>query len=254
MSVLGSNLPTFRSVQLDFAAHIRNPEAHPRPADVEPRRMAIYVRLFFNNIKNFVDTAFPIARKIVGEEAWHVLVREFVHKHASQSPYFLQVSEEFMTFLSERGLDDLPPFLLELCHYEWVELSLDMAVEEFPASNQDSVGDPLGAYRVSPLMRVLVYDYPVHQIGVDFQPEAPPGSPTFLIVYRNADFAVRFMESNPVTHRLVELLKDQTAAEALTQIQSELAAGGRDVPLQQVEDQGLQTLTHLCRLGIIMTR
>ncbi len=254
MPVLGSNLPAFRSVQLDFAAHIRNPEVHPRPADVEPRRMAIYVRLFFNNIKTFVDSAFPITRKIVGEEAWTALVREFVHKHASQSPYFLQVSEEFMTFLSERGLDGLPPFLLELCHYEWVELSLDMAVEEFAATGQEGASDPLGAYRVSPLMRALVYDYPVHQIGVDFQPTEPPGSPTFLIVYRNADLEVRFMESNPVTHRLVELLKDQAGAAALAQIHSELAAGGRDVSLQQVEKQGIQTLTHLSSLGIIMTR
>ena len=249
--MLGSNLPAFRSVQLDFATHIRNPEANPPPADVEPRRMQIYVNLFFNNIKSFVDSAFPVSRQVIGEAAWHDLVREFVHLHASQSPYFLQVSEEFMTYLSERGLEGLPPFLLELCHYEWVELSLDVAVDDGSAAD-DASADPLGSYRISPLMRALVYDYPVHQIGAANQPEALPAAPTFLIVYRNPALEVRFMESNPVTHRLVELLGQRSAADAFAQIGVELREGGRDIAQEKVEAQGLQTLTHLRDLGIIM--
>ncbi len=250
MPLPGSNLPAFRSVQLDFAAHIRNPEVNPRPADVEPRRMQIYLDLFFNNIKNFLDSAFPIARKVVGEEKWHALAREFVHLHPSQSPYFLEISEEFLSFLQARGLHDLPPFLLELCHYEWVELALDVADLEPPAAALE--GDVLGTHVVSPLMRALVYDYPVHQIGVDHQPAQPPAAPTFLIVYRNPELKVRFMESNPVTHRLVGLLETLSAADALEQIRRELAEGGRDVSQTAMQAQGLQTLTHLHELGIIM--
>ncbi len=250
MSLPGSNLPAFRSVQLDFAAHIRNPDVNPRPADVEPRRMQIYLDLFFNNIKSFLDSAFPVAARIVGEERWRTLVREFVHLHPSQSPYFLQISEEFLIFLQTRGLHDLPPFLLELCHYEWVELGLDVADVDSPATAE--TGAQLGGYIVSPLMQALVYDYPVHQIGVDHQPTHPPEVPTFLIVYRNADLEVRFMESNPVTHRLVDLLGNVSAADALEQIRRELAEGGREVSQAAMQAQGVQTLTHLRELGIIM--
>ena len=95
----GSNLPEFRSVQLDFAGHIRDPENNPVPVGIEPRRMKIYAELFYNNIKSFLDSAFPIAKQIVGEAGWHNLAREFLHLHGSESPYFLQISEEFLTFL-----------------------------------------------------------------------------------------------------------------------------------------------------------
>ena len=248
----GSNMPEFRSVQLDFAAHIRNPDINPRPADIEPRRMKIYVDLFYNNIKSFLDSAFPIAKEILGDDRWRALAREFVHRHPSESPYFLQISEEFLTFLHDRGLDDLPPFLLELCHYEWVELSLDVAVDDAVAEDCDADGDLLEELVVSPLYRALGYAYPVHQIGVDNQPQTPPAVPTFLVVYRNEALKVRFIESNPLTHRLLELLPSMSAREALLQIRTELAAAGREVSEAEMLNQGRQTLTHLRDVGIIL--
>ena len=239
-------------MQLDFAAHIRNPEINPRPADVEPRRMKIYIDLFYNNIKSFLDSAFPIAKQVLGEARWRGLAREFVHRHPSESPYFLQISEEFLTFLYNRGLEDLPPFLLELCHYEWVELSLDVALDETPTDSYDPDGDLLGELLVSPLVRPLVYAFAVHQIGVDNQPETPPASPTYLLVYRNAAEKVRFVESNPVTHRLLELLASKSARAALQQIGEELAQAGRQVSEADMLNQGRQTLTHLKDVGIIL--
>ena len=116
----GRNLPDFKALQLDFAAHIRNPEKNPAPGDIEARRMKIYVDLFFNNIKSFLDSAFPVAAEVVGAARWREIVRDFVHHHPSESPFFLQISEEFLTFLHGQNYADLPGFLLELCHYEWV--------------------------------------------------------------------------------------------------------------------------------------
>ncbi len=250
MQPLGANLPFFRSVQLQFADHIRNPKVHERPGDIEPRRMQIYLDLFFNNIQNFVASAFPIAKEIVGEHRWLTLVREFIHLHGSQSPYFLQISEEFLTFLHERGLHDLPGFLLELCHYEWVELSLDVAADR----EEEQPGQQVNWHReilLNPYTRTLTYSYPVHLIGVEHQPGEPGGQPTFLIVYRNDKDVVRFIESNPVTHRLLELVAELPGAAAITQIHQELEQGGRKISLQQVQDQGMQTLTHLHSQGII---
>jgi hypothetical protein len=256
MSKPGSNLPEFRAVQLDFAAHIRNPEENPGPTDVEPRRMKIYADLFFSNVKSFLDSTFPISRDIVGEEAWRKLAREFLHLHHSESPYFLQVSEEFLTFLHQRGLHGLPPFLLELCHYEWVELALDVAVEEADPESYVAQGDLSGAVMVSPLARALVYAYPVHEIGVQNQPESPADNPVYLIVYRNAELKVRFIESNPLTHRLIELLRTQTstqtASTAFDTLRVELAEAGRTVNAEQITLQGVKILKHLHGLGVIL--
>ena len=108
--MIGSNLPGFRAAQLDFAAHIRNPERNPLPPDVEARRMRIYVDLFFNNIEGFAASAFPIAKRVLGADAWLALVRRFVDEHGCTSPYFLQISEEFLTFISELPEGAVPPF------------------------------------------------------------------------------------------------------------------------------------------------
>jgi hypothetical protein len=256
MSNSGPNLPDFKAVQLDFAAHIRNPEQNRAPSDVEARRMKIYVDLFYNNIKNFLDSAFPVAAEIVGTARWRQVVRDFVQHHPSESPYFLQISEEFLTFLHGQNYADLPEFLLELCHYEWVELSLDVAPEPdrlllLPAKK---ISDPeylMGHLALSPLVRALVYSYPVHELGPANQPSTPPVTPTCLLVYRNDQNEVRFMVSNPVTHRLLELLADRDAASALQTIRSELNASGRSISSEQMVDQGRQTLAHLSDLGII---
>ena len=248
MSRSGDNLPEFRSVQLDFAAHIRNPDEHPKPADVEQRRMQIYIDLFYNNIKNFLDSAFPVARKLLGEERWRQLAREFVHLHSSESPYFLQISQEFLTFLHQRGLDALPPFLLELCHYEWVEMALDVACEP-QAADTPAAAD--GMVEVSAFVRPLVYQYPVHRIGEEFQPQEPPAQPTYLLVYRTPELAVRFMESNPVTHRLLDLLRTMPLSQAFECIAQELSDAGQPVSIQQVQNQGNQIITRFREAGII---
>jgi uncharacterized protein len=247
----GTNLPDFRAAQLEFSAHIRNPDLYPRPADIEARRMQIYIDLFYNNIKSFLDGAFPVSRKVVGETRWRKLAREFVHLHPSESPYFLQISEEFMTFLDQRGLHELPPFLLELCHYEWVELALDVAVE----TKQEAVdpsADLSGDIVIADAVRALVYTYPVHTIGPGHQPVEPPAQSTYLLVYRNRELQVRFMASNPVTHRLLELLKLYNAQAAFAQIAEELNSGGHAVDLQTLYQQGQATLTRLFEAGIIL--
>ena len=104
-------------------------------------------------------------------------MREFVHEHASSSPYFLEISQEFLTFLAERTGNELPDFLLELCHYEWVELILSVSEKELPTEGVDPGGNLESETIVlSPLIWKLSYRYPVHQLGPTFQPEEAPES------------------------------------------------------------------------------
>jgi hypothetical protein len=55
----GDNLPAFRASQLEFAAHVRHPDLNAAPADVEARRMRIYVELVYNNLERFLPIHFP---------------------------------------------------------------------------------------------------------------------------------------------------------------------------------------------------
>jgi hypothetical protein len=246
----GSNLPDFRAAQLAFAAHIRNPEDNPAPADIEPRRMKIYLELFYNNIEGFLASGFPVLKRVLGEERWHALTREFIHRHPSESPYFLEISQEYLAFLNERGTEDLPLFVLELAHYEWVELALSVDERVLPDDGIDPDGDLLAAkVMVSPLIWKLAYRWPVHQIGPDHLPDVMPDSPTSLIVYRRRDDEVRFMSVNPTTLRLLELLESgQTGTEALRALAAELDG----VDSKVVYEQGIATMERLREAQIIL--
>lgn len=203
----GANLPDFQQRQLDFAAHIRNPELHPVPVGIDARRMRVYAELFFDNIQGFLSNTFPVTRSLHDRDGWHALVRDFFHRHRSASPLFLEIPEEFLLWLrDERDAADDPPWLRELCHYEWVELALDIAEYDWPAAPAE--GDLLaGLPVVSPLVETLSYRWPVHEIGPDHRPETPPATPTWLVVNRDRQDRVRFMASNAVTVRLLDLLR-----------------------------------------------
>lgn len=236
--------------QLDFAAHIRNPGEHSRPADVEPRRMQIYLDLFYNNIEAFLAGAFPVCKRTLGDERWHSLVRAFVHRHPSESPYFLEISQEFLTFLGDTNAQELPAFLLELCHYEWVELALAVAEDDYPNEGIDPQGNLLtGVPLVSPLIWKLAYAYPVHQIGPDFQPQSPSSEPTLLVVYRRRDDTIGFMSVTPLTMALLDELDGvRSGREALQRV----AAQVPDLDSDLVHKEGLATLEQLRNAQIVM--
>lgn len=203
----GQNLPGFQALQLDFAAHIRNPELNPIPDGIEARRMAIYIRLFYNNIESFCSMRFERTKAILGEERWHRMIRDFVHRHQCKSPYFAQISEEFIAYLAmDRSEPSDPPFLLELCHYEWLPLYFDRMVGELPTYRPCQ--DPLGTkLKTSELSLVRRYVWPVHKIAVDFQPIESPEKPTWALAFRNRADKVDIKHVDAFTANLVETLR-----------------------------------------------
>ncbi|MGB5442269.1 MAG: putative DNA-binding domain-containing protein [Gammaproteobacteria bacterium] len=221
--------PEFTRRQYQFAAHIRDPEHQPAPDDVEDRRMQIYRELFYNNVEGFLSGTFPVLRKIYTDDAWHRLVRGFFSSHHSRSPLFLEIPREFLGWLeSERVREPGDfPFLNELAHYEWVELALSIS-EETPGLNYiNPEGDLMtGIPVLSPLAWLLAYQYPVHKISPGFLPQQAGENPTLLVVYRDSADEVGFMEINPVTKRLLELIAEDSNSsgeQLLEQIAAELA-------------------------------
>lgn len=217
----------FQALQAEFAAHLRHPELHKSPEGIEERRLQIYRDLFYNNIETFASNTFPVLRSLLGDTRWHAIVRDFYHRHISHSPYFLEISQEFLRYFQEEFTpqEGDPPFLVELAHYEWVELALDVSTEHFPDSDLPAA-DLLDGYPVvSPLAWRLSYQYPVHRISAEFQPNEPPPAATCLVVYRNRNDKVQFVESNPVTFRLLQLFESgsMTGREALLMLASEMS-------------------------------
>ena len=247
--------PEFQKIQYEFAAHLRNPEQNPAPPDIEERRLNVYRELFYNNVYNYLGNAFPVLRKLYSTDAWRAMIRDYYARHVSHSPQFYQMAEEFLHYLQEEhetGPED-PPFLLELAHYEWVELSLGIADPDIDWKRIDKDGDLLAAPPViSPLTATLAYTYPVHAISPEYRPEAPSeDEPTYLAVNRDLNDKVHFMKLNAVTARLLALIEESpkhTGQQHLEAIAQEMAHPKPQV----VVDGGAQILGDLKARDILL--
>jgi hypothetical protein len=241
---------TLREQQFRLAAHLRDPAAPPPPG-IEDRRLKIYRDLFYNSLQGLLAGNFPVIRKLLGDTRWHALVRDFYRDFRAGTPLFPELPREFIQYLQERGggRGD-PPWLLELAHYEWVELALDLSEASDADEDHDPQGDLLGGVPLpSPLAWPLAYAWPVHRLSPDYQPATPPDTPTFLLVRRDAANKVRFSELSALTFRLLQRLSEfpgldgraqllALAAEAQAGDAEAFVASGRDM-FEQLRADGV---------------
>ena len=213
----------FQEFQIAFGRHLRDPRGRERPAGVPARRAGLYRELLRNNLEGFLLACFPVSREVFGTRRWSRLIDVFFRDARCQTPYFREIPREFLRWLTETPSLPvaLPPWALELAHYEWVELALDVADVATPA--HDPSADLMSGRPVlAPALMNLACQWPVHRIGLAWRPRKPQA--TQLLAYRDATDAVRFMELNPVSARLVALLQQGTVtgAEACRQVAEEL--------------------------------
>lgn len=249
---MNENLPSFQRYQLAFSAHIRDPAHQPHPQHVPARRMAVYKEIVLNNLLEAISACFPVAQKTLGKRAWRKLARSFLCDYSANTPIFREIPEEFLAYL--HTLNDIPPYLASLCHYEWMELfvasiatsatALDKSSREITTTN-DLLEHQIVFVAT---MQLLSYDYAVQKISPRYKPSEQVS--TQLLMYRDAEFVVRFVELNAVTYRLIELLQQAstTGRQALTIIVDELAHPESEIVLQF----GLEILQDLTTQGIII--
>lgn len=227
MSESVSGLAAF---QRSFGAHLRSPQRSPRPAGTTARRMSVYVELVHGNVAGFLDTCFPVARQTLGERRWLRLRRRFIAENFGETPYFREIPLEFLNWFRTAAPAGYPAWLASLLHYEWAELVVDtMPVAADDLRCDAGVSLMQGIPVLNPALLLLAYDWPVQRIGPDFRPRKP--SPVQLLVYRDVDDIVRFMQLNAATARLIALLQDGElpAGAVLEQLGEELGRADGEV-------------------------
>lgn len=246
-------LPGFMQYQQQFCAHVRDPRHARKPAQVRAERMQVYTEIVFNNFYSSVSACFPVAQLALGRRLWRRLVRSFFIHHRCSSPLFRKIPEEFLQYLSEIQQHDpalrLPAYLPHLAHYEWVEMALAVADVPVALDSVEPAGDLLeGPPVFAPALALLSYDYPVQRISRQFKPKAV--EPVQLLVFRDPQDVVRFVELNPVTARLLALLQTGTVngRQALLQIASELGQADTEM----VVGFGTQILEDLRQQGALL--
>lgn len=222
--------PAFQCYQYAFATRLRDPQ-QPVPEGVALERIEVYAELLFNNLRGFIDVCCPISREIVAEPRWTALIRAFYMQHRCHSPLFRDIPREFVHWLLEQPLSELPPFIAHLAHYEWLELAADVHTARVPAPR--IVADILTtALQANPTLQLGVYPWPVHQISPEFQPDTPDTTPTCLAVYRDQLDVVRFTQLNPLSAHLLQLLQ---AAPTTGQIALQQLASAAGIATEQLQ-------------------
>jgi len=235
--------------QENFTRYLRNPSEVAIPEGLDPRRMGVYQNLVYENIFSLLSGFFPVMVSLFNEEKWRALIAEFIRDFKAETPYFPKLGEEFIYFLSERETqEDEPAFLLELAHYEWVELEIYMSEENLqtpiPQEQLSIVGLSL-----SPLAKPLAYHYPVHQISEDFQPKTPPPEARYLLVFRNAQDDVRFFELQLFSYQLLCQITQSPGLSAKEYLQN-LCPEGHTNPDDFLQ-QGMGLISNFNELGLL---
>lgn len=240
---------TFQTHQAAFAAYIRNPAKNLLPIGAKPERMEMYRELFFNNIEGFLSANFPVLRSLFDEKTWCDFVQDFFANHVCTTPHFSEIPEEFLAYLqNERKKQDDLPFLTELAHYEWVEMALSISHETVEKHEFENL--TTSKLKLSPLAVALAYQFPVHKISAQFVP-LESEQPIFLIVYRNENDVVQFLEITPLTFQLLQLIEN-TPQQLAENYFVELVNLAPTFTLETLKEKGLEILEDFVKRGVIV--
>ena len=236
--------------QRAFIQHIKNPQAHPFDGEIEDRRLKIYRDLFFNNILGFLSSGFPVLESLYSEQQWQVLARKFFIEHTCRSPYFIDISKEFVEYLSsEYALTESDPvFMLELAHYEWLELDVSVRQSSQIANVWDGHSQVIQV-QMSDLASLVSYQYPVHQISSDFKP-TQTNEVVYLVIYRDATDDVNFTLVNAVSAHLLSIIAQQGVA-SIDFLSKTMIAAMPQLDVQQINESLQQVLKQLLKQEIL---
>ncbi|MFT5840076.1 MAG: hypothetical protein ACI9UT_002587 [Flavobacteriales bacterium] len=244
-------MKSFRETQHAFIQHIKNPQANPLVGDIEDRRLKIYRELFFNNILGFLSSGFPVLESLYSEKQWQVLARNFFVEHKCRSPYFIDISKEFVEYLSkeyELGESD-PVFMRELAHYEWLELDVSFRQSSQIVKAWDGYS-PITDVKMSDLASLVSYQYPVHQISADYYP-TQASEVVFIVVYRDATDEVNFTLVNVVSAHLLNIILQQGVS-TVDSLSKTMIEAMPQLGVQQLTESLQQVLQQLLKQEILL--
>lgn len=154
-------------------------------------RYLLYRELARNNLLAPLENTYPVLRALLGPEAWSEATAKFLQDRPFSSPYYRDIAPTFAAWLAETGWGGGRwPALLELAHYEWIELQISRWPDEVVAMDLLDQPSPEARLVLDAAVRVVSYAHAVHR-ATESEPCPQPGS-VHLLLHRDreGDFAV----------------------------------------------------------------
>ncbi len=194
-------------------------------------RMAIYRNNLHEGFIKALALEFPVIQRLVGEDYFRQLAREFLHAHPSRAGDLHRIGAPFPGYLSERFAGTGYAYLPDVAQLEWSYEQAAIAADAplFDARSLAYVApESYGGLRfnlhpacylvssVYPILRI----WQVNQIGADDAGIVDLSTGPDHVVTRRAGHGVELVRLPPVEFLLLECFSaGATLAEALTTLQ-----------------------------------
>jgi hypothetical protein len=186
-----------------------------------PPRLPLYRRLIRNNLEGVTFKMMPRTRarlNALANGAFDASFTAFLDEEAPRTHYLRDVPAEFLAWVTPRwkARADLPRYAADLAAHELVEFAIAAAhVPPEPPPLAEVTLDR--ALVFAEAVRLMRYDFAVHALAAEADDtREPEARRTTLLVYRDAEHAVRFLDLSPLAASIVErLLAGETLGAAL---------------------------------------
>ena len=251
---------SFQQVQQAFCQWLRQPAQDLSTAvqGVAVDRMQVYRELLFNNVQNFIDMVFPVARSLVPRHHWELLQQDFFAQAQCQSPFYMDISKEFLDYLqqAEHAVLGSYPWLIELLHVEWMELHVELADFNWPDPLQVLSADALTELdedtelALSVPLWVLGYRWPVYQWRVGQALQDIQESPGFILVWRDREDERCQLVLSPAYALLLDGMQ-QLQCFSMGSVQQALAGQLAALPLDGQQQLVHQVFSDMAQYGLL---
>jgi hypothetical protein len=154
-------MPSLPELQAGFAAALLGGGGPPR--------MAVYRGNVFGNWSAALDGAFPVTRKILGEQFFDAMARDYARAHPSQSGDLHEHGAQLAGFLEAYAHTQDLPYLADVARLEWLAHRAHYAADAAPFD----VSRPTEV-RLAPACALLASAWPLARIWEAHQEGGEP--------------------------------------------------------------------------------
>jgi hypothetical protein len=218
-----------------------------------PPRLALYRRLIRNNLTGVTERMLARTRARLNALGglFDATFADFLADRGPRTHYLRDVPREFLEWVTPRwsASSFAPAWALDLARHELIEYEVGAARarEETPALADVALERAL--VLTEPL-RVMRSAFAVHELSADLDDRIEPRPrATALLVHRDEEHAVRFLELTPLAAAIVERLLDSaTLADAVKGACTDVGTVTSDVVIADVA----KLLADLGERGILL--
>lgn len=214
------------------------------------KRLTLYRRLVRRGLESAIRIQIPRTAARVGDR-FADDVRNFFDEEMPVSHYLRDVAFEFVDWVGPRWREDaaVHAYLVDLARHELV--AFDVAGS--PARRSAPVRPELSLEEsvvFDPVAKIVRYDHAVHRLrAAEDATDVPEAVATSLLVYRDEEHDVRYLELTRLAARIVErLMEGEVLGEAIQR-----AAVDEGTPLEPtILDGAARVLADLAERGVLL--